>query len=432
MPRHVGHVSCVRTFPVKACKGVQLESCWCFYEGLEHDRRWAIVDDKSSECLDMIGHPSLSLVRPRLHEEYLCLDAPGMDILTISLPLQSDDIHDIREPKHKFKLVAKVRIARVSQLVPKLRHGFLVILIYQLTESRDLTKHKQWGHVAKKGDKDNWKNLFIGDKQDVQLRFLKRCGRCPITTVDPETGVKTGQEPLKTLRKTRPPLPENRKKEGYSPIFGVYFAVEKEGLVRVGDPVFECSETVAIVSCCDGETVMERLLKMKAILSRHKVRWILGAKELMFSNSLHSYFCSRGKVGDGVYQIGMDFALEELNHGQWIHVFPEGKIIEDGSLVRLKWGVGRLIAESNVTPIVLPIWHVGMNDVLPNKYPYMPHIMKKVTVLVGEPMTFDDILKDYQRRKKNAMETRKQITDQIENRFKKLKREADLLHSKWK
>jgi monolysocardiolipin acyltransferase len=55
----------------------------------------------------------------------------------------------------------------------------------------------------------------------------------------------------------------------------------------------------------------------------------------------------------------MNEMLEKLNNGHWLHVFPEGKINLEKEIIRLKWGVGRLIADCKETPIVLPFFHFG-------------------------------------------------------------------------
>jgi len=84
---------------------------------------------------------------------------------------------------------------------------------------------------------DKWtgKRIKVGE---VEFRFLKCCGRCPITTVNPATGEIEGDEPLATLRRIR--LPEDRDpRQGIASLFGVHVTPDKDGVgvIKLGDSV---------------------------------------------------------------------------------------------------------------------------------------------------------------------------------------------------
>jgi monolysocardiolipin acyltransferase len=81
----------------------------------------------------------------------------------------------------------------------------------------------------------------------------------------------------------------------------------------------------------------------------------------------------------------------------------------------LKWGIGRLIFESPVVPLVVPIVHLGMDQVLPNEAPYIINIKKKVTLHYGEPIDFSEMLIGLRKSKADEVEARKAITDRIQN-----------------
>ena len=71
-------------------------------------------------------------------------------------------------------------------------------------------------------EEDHWKDISIGN---VQLKGVKNCARCVITTIDQQTG-KQSKEPLKTLARIR--QWDNRI------YFGKYALVRTIGEVKVG------------------------------------------------------------------------------------------------------------------------------------------------------------------------------------------------------
>jgi len=80
-------------------------------------------------------------------------------------------------------------------------------------------------------------------------------------------------------------------------------------------------------------------------------------------------------------QEAIKFCSEKLAKGEWVHIFPEGKVNMTQEPLRLKWGVGKLVWDCPIEPIVVPMWHVGMEHILPNEPPYYTRTGKKVARL---------------------------------------------------
>ena len=62
-------------------------------------------------------------------------------------------------------------------------------------------------------------------------------------------------------------------------------------------------------------------------------------------------FFLNGKVlpvrrGRGVEQPIMSLAADLLHRGDWVHVFPEGRVNFSGGVGPCRWGVGKLICDA--------------------------------------------------------------------------------------
>ncbi|KAL9953903.1 hypothetical protein ACROYT_G041376 [Oculina patagonica] len=282
--KEVGRVSGLFFYPVKSCKGIRVHDAKCLKEGMEYDRHWVVLDGKGNFASQR-KDPKLALVVPHFEDgKYLCLNAPGMEMLKLDIQLQAD--------KKEYKMIKIFGMEGEGQYVgDEAAEWFSYYLkkpgykMYQLSKHRLIQEDDDWGDIGRPGDKvsfgdfapymilaedslaevnkelpspvtmerfrpnvvvsgmkafeeDKWetgRRIKIGD---VVFRFLNRCGRCSLPTVNPKTGEKKGLEPLVTLRRIR--LPEDRDpRYGDSPLFGIYAAPDGDGVgvIRQGDSV---------------------------------------------------------------------------------------------------------------------------------------------------------------------------------------------------
>ena len=137
-----------------------------------------------------------------------------------------------------------------------------------------------------------------------------------------------------------------------------------------------------------------------------------------------------------------------LSAGDWVHVFPEGKISKTQKLGSMKWGTAKILCEGDPgssEPIVLPFYHKGLEKVMPigTKIPRIGH---KNTVVVGRPVDFGDLLlrcrRNHQNKSRREAEGKgakheeekkkyyRDIMGKIEQSLLDLEKECEGLHEK--
>lgn len=224
-------------YPVKSLGGIRLTSAKVFEKGLQFDRRWMLVDENgrflTQRALPRMALFSLSQVNEGFQVKYgkdsILLSATRGNGNLIKGQVWNDEVEVIEAPA-EFNRWFSERIGIACRLVSfpeekprlidakyrlsnenvSLADGYPVLIIGQVSlddlNSRldtPVTMRRFRPNLIFTGglpyEEDQWRNFHIGDSAFVGV---KPCGRCVLTTVDPQTG-ETGQEPLLTLSRYR-------------------------------------------------------------------------------------------------------------------------------------------------------------------------------------------------------------------------------------
>jgi uncharacterized protein YcbX len=254
-------------YPVKSLKGIAVDEAKVERRGLQHDRRWMLVDEENT-FITQREHPRMATVALKLDTEGLRATALGMEDLLIPyapLTLEPRTVKVWRSVCQASTVAAHVDewfsrflqmpcrlvympdetrrevnpIFAIDQDIVSFADGYPFMMIGeasvdQLNERLNetpLPMNRFRPNFVLKGThafaEDEWKQIEIGD---IIFHLVKPCDRCQMTTIDQDRGVRAGPEPLKTLATYR--THDNKV------LFGQYLIAQASGgRVRVGDKV---------------------------------------------------------------------------------------------------------------------------------------------------------------------------------------------------
>lgn len=95
------------------------------------------------------------------------------------------------------------------------------------------------------------------------------------------------------------------------------------------------------------------------------------------------------------------------NRHAWVHIFPEGAVHQNSAVDMryFKWGVSRLILESEPTPDVVPMFIDGNQHLMPEdrKLRLIPRVGARIRVAFGEKVDTEERFGDLRQRWKELV-----------------------------
>ena len=254
------NVSAINVYPIKSLRGNPLEEALIRSYGLEHDRRWMLVDPQS-RMITQRECTMLATLSALAGKDSLRVAAPGGREISVAYAAGTWTSHEVVVDVWGHSYVGVAAVSPINQAISEMIgmdcrllsiradvfrvkrdvafHDDSPILIISESSLEDLNRRLTVAlpmnrfrpnivvSDAAPFDEDGWQRIAIGE---ASFRAIKACERCVITTVDQATGTFSGPEPLATLAKFR------RKGEGVA--FGQYYRPEQaNATIRVGDAV---------------------------------------------------------------------------------------------------------------------------------------------------------------------------------------------------
>ncbi len=224
------HIARLFVYPVKSCAGVELQEAVLTETGLDLDRAWMVVD-ADGVFVSQREMPRMALVRVQLKHYEVVLRAPGMLALHLAIDaveqpakvrvwrdeVSAYDMGNVAAQWFSDFLGAKLRLVRFDPEQRRLSSprwtggaeagiqfsdGFALLVVSEgsldeLNRRLAAAGHEPVGierfrpNLLLAGleaqDEDRLDVMRIEAAQEVQLRPVKPCPRCPIPNIDPAT-----------------------------------------------------------------------------------------------------------------------------------------------------------------------------------------------------------------------------------------------------
>lgn len=264
-------ISSLNIYPIKSCRGVDLNKADVLSRGLEYDRRWMIVDAQGvfisqrshsklaqmivaadNEGLDItLGDKSFRVRNPRgaridVRVWKSVVNAPLADIAInaalsewlgqeVSLVYMDEDARRATNPDwspiEKFGAhetsfsdgypVLVTNMASLDALNDHIRAaGYDGVTMERFRPNIVIDTDMPWAE-------DGWESLQIGD---VVIDLVKPCTRCLVTTLDPYTGNARPEPVMDAMRELR--MSQDPRNKGV--LFGVNALVRRGGVIKRG------------------------------------------------------------------------------------------------------------------------------------------------------------------------------------------------------